>query len=227
MSPALLSARGLEAGYGRLPPAIRGVDLELEAGTIVALVGPNGAGKSTLIRALAGLTPLRAGELLLCGEPITAWPAHRRAAAGIATIPEGRALFLSLTVEENLRLGASRIGAPALTRRLHAVQADFPRLAARMTQLAGTLSGGEQQALALARALMSEPRVLLLDEPSLGLSPEARRELAARLGALRARGLAILIAEESPTELADHTLLLEAGAPPMFASRLAPQGAQS
>jgi branched-chain amino acid transport system ATP-binding protein len=194
----LLRVDGLGAAYDHIE-ALREVTFEVERGALVAVLGPNGAGKTTLLRALMGLTPAR-GEVAFDGQRVTRWSTQRRAAAGIALVPEGRGVLGPLTTRENLDLGAyARRGrAPAAEieddlRRVHEL---FPVLAARQRQRAGSLSGGEQQMLAIARALMSRPRLLLLDEPSLGLAPRVARDIFVALGALNHGGLTIVVVEQ-------------------------------
>jgi branched-chain amino acid transport system ATP-binding protein len=194
----LLRVDGLGAAYGHIE-ALREVTFEVEAGALVAVLGPNGAGKTTLLRALMGLTPAR-GEIVFDGHRMTRWSTERRAAAGIALVPEGRGVLGPLTTRENLDLGAyarrGRASAAEIADDLHRVHELFPILAARGPQLAGSLSGGEQQMLAIGRALMTRPRLLLLDEPSLGLAPRVAREIFVTLGALNADGLTIVVVEQ-------------------------------
>jgi branched-chain amino acid transport system ATP-binding protein len=189
----LLSVERLEARYGQLK-AVRGLNLSIDKGETVALVGANGAGKTTLLRTIAGAHPIAAGRIAFKGEDIGARPSHARAALGLALVPEGRRLFARLTVEENLRLAryAGRTGAWTLD----AVMEAFPNLKDRRRALAGTLSGGEQQATAIGRALMMNPDLLLLDEVSLGLSPVIVDRLYARLEALKSSGVAMLLVEQ-------------------------------
>jgi branched-chain amino acid transport system ATP-binding protein len=195
----LLSVDGLVAGYSAAA-VVDGVTLAVSAGETVTLVGANGAGKSTLLKAIAGALPVRAGRVLVDGEDVTNVPAHRRVGKGIVLVPEGRMVFAGMSVDENLTLGAHlRTGAAAR----RAVAADrervfglFPVLAERRRQAAGTLSGGEQQMLAIGRAMMSAPRVLLLDEPSLGLAPKVIAQIFSALDVLRDSGLAVVLVEQ-------------------------------
>ncbi len=189
----LLSIEGLEAGYGQLK-AVRGVSLSIEKAETVALVGANGAGKTTLLRAIAGAHRIAAGRVAFKGEDVSARSAHARAALGLALVPEGRRLFTRLTVEENLLLARSAGRTGAWT--LDAVMEAFPNLKDRRRALAGTLSGGEQQATAIGRALMMNPELMLLDEVSLGLSPLVVDRLYTRLEALKSSGVAMLLVEQ-------------------------------
>jgi branched-chain amino acid transport system ATP-binding protein len=191
-----LSVRNLSAGYGQID-VIQGLSLEVETGETVALLGPNGAGKSTLMAAVAGVLRRRSGEVWLDDRNVAAAPSHVVVSAGLALVPEGRRILAPFTVHDNLRLGALRLAAPAtLADRFAYVHGLFPRLSERDSQLAGTLSGGEQQMLAIGRALMSNPRVLLLDEPFLGLAPMITEEIRSVLRRLAARGLTILLVEQ-------------------------------
>ena len=194
----MLELAGVCGGYGGAP-VLDGIDLRVAQGEAVALLGPNGAGKSTLLAALSGVLPVREGRALMDGADLMAMPSHRIVAHGLAQVPEGRRVFAPFPVEDNLRLGTVRLrakGRGALAERFEAVYALFPRLAERRRQLAGTLSGGEQQMLAIGRALMSAPRVLLLDEPFLGLAPLVVDEIRRALDLLRTRGLTMLLVEQ-------------------------------
>ncbi|WP_454006725.1 ABC transporter ATP-binding protein [Alcaligenes sp. Marseille-Q7550] len=177
---------------------LHGVDLRLQAGEIVCLLGPNGAGKSTLMNTLAGLLRQREGRITLDGRTLDALPADRRIRQGLSLSPEGRQVFAPLSVRENLQMGAySRRDRQAVRQDLEWVLDVFPKLEQRLEQTAGTLSGGEQQMLAIARALMGRPRCLLLDEPSLGLAPKIVAEIFATIARLSRDGLAILLAEQN------------------------------
>jgi branched-chain amino acid transport system ATP-binding protein len=190
----MLSLRGVAARYG--PAAVlQQVDLDVAEGETVALLGPNGAGKSTLLAAITGTIRYRSGQVLLRGKDLVSEPAHRIVASGIRLVPEGRLVFAPFSVEDNLRLGALRLDGE-LRERFDYVYGLFPRLLERSAQAAGTLSGGEQQMLAIGRALMSKPRLLLLDEPFLGLAPLVVSQIRAALEKLRAAGLTILIVEQ-------------------------------
>lgn len=204
----LLTVHGLTASYGPVQ-ALFGVDLALPQGQVVALMGRNGMGKTTTIRAICGLTRATSGGIAMDGQPLTGLPPHRIARLGIGLVPEGRRCFAPLTVAENLTV-AARPGPWDRAR----VQALFPRLAERATQRAATLSGGEQQMLAIARALMTNPRVLILDEATEGLAPVVRQEIWAAIRALKADGQSILLVDKSLRELrqiADAAVILERG----------------
>ena len=212
--PQLLALSEVCAGYGSFQ-ALFGVSLAVGAGEAVGVIGPNGAGKTTLMRVISGLLPAATGEVRLSGSPITQLPAHRIVAEGIAHVPENRRLFPRLTVEENLRMGAYIPAARRqLAERLHWVYELFPRLRERRGQFAGTMSGGEQQMCAIGRALMSKPKLLLMDEPSAGLAPLAVEQVFELVRRIRAEGFTVLIVEQNVQQvlaLVDRAYLLEAG----------------
>ena len=191
----MLEVAHLTCGYGDVV-AVDDLSFSVEAGEIFGLIGANGAGKTATITALAGLLPVRAGAVRLAGRDVTAMPAHKRAGEGVALVPEGRRVFADLTVGENLTVGGTRLDAKALERNRARVFETFPRLAERSRQLAGSLSGGEQQMLAIGRAMMAEPSLLLIDEMSLGLMQTAVDECYRVLARLRQEGLAILLVEQ-------------------------------
>jgi branched-chain amino acid transport system ATP-binding protein len=201
---ALLRSVGLAARYGHVE-ALRPTDIHVASGEFVAVLGPNGAGKSTLMRALMRLIPSQ-GSILFEGQPIDRLPAHALAKLGITLVPESRGILGPMTVRENLELGAYSRGSgekAAVDADFESVMTVFPRLKERLNQMAGSLSGGEQQMLAVGRALMVHPRLLLLDEPSLGLAPRAAAEIFKTLGYLNERGLTILVVEQkAPVALA-------------------------
>ena len=214
MSTALLSVRGLRSGYGAVE-VLRGVDLDVAAGEIVALLGSNGAGKSTFNQTVSGLVAARAGRVLFDGTDITV--AHYRdiVRAGLIHVPEGRKIFPNLSALENLELGSFARARERRAANLERVFGIFPRLKERTRQLAGTMSGGEQQMLAIGRGLMGEPRLLILDEPSLGLSPLLVEELFGLIATLHAQGLAILLVEQNvgqSLEIAQRAYVMENGA---------------
>lgn len=203
----MLEVRGLKAAYG-LVEAIHGVDLVVPAGQAVALIGANGAGKTTFLRTVSGLMRASAGQVRLDGRDVTALPAHALAQAGLSHVPEGRKVFKPLDVESNLELGSySRRDCDAASVRadLERIYAMFPRLKERRRQMAGTLSGGEQQMVAIGRALMGRPRLLLLDEPSLGLAPQVTLEIFSVLGRVRAEGVAMLVVEQNVQLALEHS----------------------
>jgi branched-chain amino acid transport system ATP-binding protein len=210
----MLTVTDISAGYGSFQ-ALFGVSLEVAAGEAVAVIGPNGAGKTTLMRVISGLLPAKAGSVALEGRALTQLPAHRIVAAGIAHVPENRRLFARLTVEENLRMGAF---IPAARRhfaeRLGWVYDLFPRLRERRHQPAGTLSGGEQQMCAIGRALMSRPKLLLMDEPSAGLAPLVVEQVFDLVRRIREEGFTVLIVEQNVRQvldIVDRAYLLESG----------------
>jgi branched-chain amino acid transport system ATP-binding protein len=186
----------LTAGYVRGLPVVHGVDVEVERGEIVTLVGPNGAGKSTLLKAIAGLIARESGTVRLAGRDVTALPAHRAVAAGIGFVPQTGSIFTTLTVHENLTVGAHVIRGP-VTGRLERAYALFPPLAARRGLRARALSGGERQMLAIARALMTDPTLLMLDEPTAGLAPRVVDDVFRQLRRLAAAGIAVLMVEQN------------------------------
>ena len=204
----------LSVAYGRTV-AVRGIDLSVLDGQVVCLIGANGAGKTTLMRALSGLLRPRSGRVLLDGADITGMRAHRVAGRGLLQVPEGRQIFADLSVDENLSVGAWLIRDRAeIARRREAVLARFPRLRERLGQVAGSMSGGEQQMLALGRALMGAPRLLLLDEPSMGLAPLFVEEIFRVIADLKAEGTTILLVEQNASaalEVADYAYVLETG----------------
>jgi branched-chain amino acid transport system ATP-binding protein len=211
----MLTLSAVSAGYGSFQ-ALFGVSLEIARGEAVGVIGPNGAGKTTLMRVISGLIPVREGSMSLEGRAITGLPAHLVVDQGIAHVPENRRLFPALSVEENLRIGAFIPSARArFAEQLDRVYQLFPRLKERRTQLAGTMSGGEQQMCAIARALMSKPKVLLMDEPSAGLAPLVVAQVFELVLKIRAEGLTVLIVEQNVQqvlEVVDRAYLLEVGA---------------
>jgi len=209
----MLSVADLESRYGRIP-ALKGVSLRIEAGELVALVGANGAGKSTLLRALSGVQPVAAGRVTFDDEDLTAAAPEARVARGIVQVPEGRQVFGPLSVEDNLRLGAYRRARTESAATLERVYALFPDLAERRAQPAGNLSGGQQQMLAMGRALMARPRLLLLDEPSMGLAPRLVAAIFACVAQLRAADTAIFLVDQNARAalgIADRGYVLETG----------------
>jgi len=192
-----LAVEGLDVYYGAVH-ALKGVSVRVEQGEIVTLIGANGAGKTTLLRCISGLVPARSGRVLFEGRDISKVPAHEIVALGLSQSPEGRMVFANLSVEDNLELGAyRRKDRAAIAGDRDEVYRQFPRLLERRRQLAGTLSGGEQQMLAIGRALMSRPRVLLLDEPSLGIAPLLVRDIFKNIVEINRRGVTILLVEQN------------------------------
>ena len=215
MAELLLNVRGLHAGYGRAE-VLHGLTLTARAGKVITVIGPNGAGKSTLLNALMGALPSK-GEIEYDGQPVGLLSLEERVLLGMALVPETRALFATMSVEDNLLLGAwrqFRLGAKDSSKALNEVYMLFPRLRERRAQLAGTLSGGERQMLAVGRALMGKPSLLMLDEPSLGLAPLVVRAIFATIAALRSTGVTILLVEQNARaalEVADYGYVLEMG----------------
>jgi branched-chain amino acid transport system ATP-binding protein len=211
---ALLKLEGVVAGYGGIT-ALKGIDLTVDEGEIVTLIGSNGAGKSTTLRAISALIRPRSGSIAFAGRPIDRMKPHQVVSAGISHVPEGRGIFARLSVNENLLLGAyqrrDRVGIQQDTERAFTL---FPRLRERAEQAAGTLSGGEQQMLAIGRALMARPRLLLLDEPSMGLSPILVETIFATIREIQRQGATILLVEQNAAmalEVAGRAYVLESG----------------
>ena len=206
----MLEVRSLASRYGRIP-ALSGVDLDVAAGELVALVGGNGAGKTTLLRAISGVQPCAGGSIRFDGRDVSRMRPRERVQLGIVQVPEGRQVFGPLSVEDNLRLGAFARGNPAT---ISDVIALFPALHAKRRAAAGTLSGGQQQMLALGRALMADPRLLLLDEPSMGLAPKLVAQIFAQVAALKARGTTVLLVDQNAhaaLAIADRAYVMAAG----------------
>ncbi len=207
---AALAAEGLHAYYGK-SHILHGVDIEVAEGKITALLGRNGAGKTTTLRSLMGLTPARSGRITIFGQDTTRWPPNRVAASGVGYVPEGRRVFANLSVEENLKTPLERAG-PCTIARAYQL---FPRLSERRRNRGRQLSGGEQEMLAIARALMLNPRLLMLDEPSQGLAPLVVAEVFRIVAAMRDEGISILLVEQNALmslEIADHAYVIDNGA---------------
>lgn len=210
---SLLQIEGLRAGYGDVQ-ILRDVSIGVDEGQIVALIGANGAGKTTTLRAISGLIDAHGGTIRFADQPIHHWPSHRIVDAGLVQVPEGRHLFGDMTVQENLELGSIRRGRSRRRRTIDEVYELFPRLGERRRQLAGTLSGGEQQMLAIGRALMTRPRLLMLDEPSLGLAPLIVADIFRIVREVRNAGTTVLIVEQNAVQtlaMADQGYVLENG----------------
>ena len=215
MSSPLLEIQGLTVRYGGIE-ALHGISLAVPRGSIVTLIGANGAGKSTTLRTISGLVPPACGTIRFDGKEISGWPAHRIVSEGLAHVPEGRLVFPELSVKENLRMGAYlRRDRKGITEDLDWVCDFFPRLRERITQQAGTLSGGEQQMLAIGRALMGRPGFLMLDEPSLGIAPLLTETIFSRLVDLnRDRGMTMLLVEQNASlalKVSHYAYVLESG----------------
>jgi branched-chain amino acid transport system ATP-binding protein len=211
----MLEVRDLRVSYGKVE-VLHGISLDVNEGEIVALLGSNGAGKTTTLRAISGLIRPRAGRITLAGQALVGMRAHRIAALGIGHVPEGRRIFGTLTVDENLRLGGYLIrgDAAALAERMARLYRTFPVLDERRAQLAGTLSGGEQQMLAIARALMARPRLVVLDEPSMGLAPNLVHTIFGMVAGICAEGASVLIVEQNARQalsVAQRAYVLESG----------------
>jgi len=210
----MLEVRNLVVRYGHFL-ALDGIDLRVDAGDIVGVIGANGAGKSTLVRTIAGLTPSPEGEIVFRGQPLLRQAAHERMLLGISLVPEGRGLFSQMSVEENLLMGGYKLsGRARVNEDMARCYALFPVLRERRRQLAGSLSGGEQQMLAIAMGLMSEPKLLILDEPSLGLAPIVINEIGRCLSELKESGLTVLLIEQNAVlagTVADRIYVLQTG----------------
>lgn len=209
----MLKIENLSAGYGDVV-VLRRINLEVSEGQIVALIGANGAGKTTTLKTVSGLLRPSKGKIFFEGKPIHNWPSYRTVKAGLIHVPEGRNLFRQMTVQENLELGSFRRGRGARNTNLEKVFSTFPKLRERKEQTAGTLSGGERQMLAIGRALMSEPKLLMLDEPSLGLAPLIVRDIFHTIQNIREEGTTILIVEQNAVQtlkMADYGYVLENG----------------
>jgi branched-chain amino acid transport system ATP-binding protein len=210
----VLELRNLVCAYGKIA-ALKGVSLKVEQGQLVALIGANGAGKTTTLRSISGLLPAAEGQIIFEGEDVTKASARRILSLGIAHCPEGRRVFSHMSVEENLEMGAYlRSDAAEIARDMSRIFEQFPRLAERRAQVAGTLSGGEQQMLAIGRALMSKPKLILFDEPSLGLAPNIVERTFEIIQEIRAAGTTVLMVEQNAyaaLEMCDYAYLLESG----------------
>ncbi|WP_332119411.1 ABC transporter ATP-binding protein [Azorhizobium caulinodans] len=209
----MLEVRGLRAGYGAVE-VLRGIDLQVKAGEIIAVLGSNGVGKTTLNKVLSGVLPLSAGEVSFEGRRLNGLSPAAIVEAGLIHVPEGRKIFPNMSVRENLELGSYRRARPRRAANLERVFTTFPRLRERMTQAAGTLSGGEQQMVAIGRGMMAEPKLLILDEPSLGLSPLLVEEMFALIQRLNSEGLPIMLVEQNVVqslEMASRAYIIENG----------------
>ena len=211
---AMLEIRDLQVYYGMIH-AIKGISFDVREGEVIALIGANGAGKTTILHSVTGLIPVKSGQILFEGNDITKVPAHKIVSMGMAHVPEGRRVFSQLTVYENLKMGAyTRKDKNEIRESLEMVYKRFPRLEERKNQIAGTLSGGEQQMLAMGRALMSKPRILLMDEPSMGLSPIFVAEIFDIIQSVASGGTTVLLVEQNAKkalEIADRAYVMETG----------------
>jgi branched-chain amino acid transport system ATP-binding protein len=210
----MLEVTDLAVAYGPIE-AVRRISFRVQVGTVVTLIGPNGAGKSSTLNALSGVAPQRSGRILLDGQDISRWSAHRRVAAGVVQVPEGRLVLAGMTVRENLELGAYRRPRTEVAADVERMEVRFPILRERRNAAAGTLSGGEQQMLAIARGLMAHPKLLLLDEPSLGLAPLLVRTVFEIVSELRNSGLTILLVEQNARQalnVSSFGYVIESGA---------------
>ena len=213
-TPLVLDIAGLTSHYGRIQ-ALHGIDLQVRQGQLVALVGANGAGKTTLLRAISGVQPISAGSIVFAGQDVSRMSADKRVRSGICQVPEGRQVFGPMTVEDNLRLGAFTRPAQDVAGDMERMYGLFPILKEKRLLLAGTLSGGQQQMLAMARALMGRPQLLLLDEPSMGLAPLLIAEIFRIVAELRDRGITIFLVEQNAhaaLSIADVGYVIETGA---------------
>ena len=210
---SMLSVESVTSSYGRIA-VLRDISLNVAAGELVALVGSNGAGKTTLLRAISGVQPINSGAIIFDGKPVHSLSPHARVRAGIVQVPEARQVFAPLPVADNLRLGAWTRSDPDVARDLDEVYATFPALAEKRHIAAGALSGGQQQMLAIGRALMARPKLLLLDEPSMGLAPMLAEQILSNVAALKSRGLTVLLVEQrahAALAIADRAYVLETG----------------